>query len=114
MRDTGAGIPPSVRARIFDPFFTTKPVGRGHRAGAVDLPAASSSALGGEISVDSELGKGSTFRVTLPPARPRTPAAARGAERPSAPARGGRLLVVDDEPLILRRAAPRILGASTR
>ncbi len=65
--DTGCGIPPDVLPRIFDPFFTTKPVGEGTGLG---LPVCRNilSALGGELSVESEVGRGTTFRVTLPAA----------------------------------------------
>jgi two-component system, NtrC family, sensor kinase len=63
--DTGAGIPPENRARLFDPFFTTKPVGQGTGLG-LSLAYGIVSRHGGRIDVDSEVGKGSTFRVTVP------------------------------------------------
>ncbi|WP_435628541.1 PAS domain S-box protein [Candidatus Ferrigenium straubiae] len=63
--DTGAGIPPDILPRIFDPFFTTKPVGTGTGLG---LPVSYGimERHHGKIEVHSEVGKGSTFRVTLP------------------------------------------------
>jgi two-component system NtrC family sensor kinase len=63
--DTGCGIPPENTKRIFDPFFTTKPLGKGSGLG---LPVCHSIILshGGEISVESEVGKGTTFRLILP------------------------------------------------
>jgi PAS domain S-box-containing protein len=63
--DTGAGIPPEILPRIFDPFFTTKPVGTGTGLG---LPVSYGimERHHGKIEVHSEVGKGSTFRVTLP------------------------------------------------
>ena len=67
VRDSGMGIPIAIRERIFDPFFTTKPVGEGTGLG-LWICAGIVSALGGEVKVDSEIGRGSTFRVTLPPA----------------------------------------------
>jgi two-component system NtrC family sensor kinase len=63
--DTGKGIPPENRARLFDPFFTTKPVGQGTGLG-LSLTYGIISRHGGRIDVDSEVGQGSTFRVTVP------------------------------------------------
>lgn len=63
--DTGAGIPPDIMQNIFDPFFTTKPVGTGTGLG---LPVSYGiiERHHGKIEVQSETGKGSTFRVILP------------------------------------------------
>ncbi|HET8732343.1 MAG TPA: ATP-binding protein, partial [Anaeromyxobacteraceae bacterium] len=67
VRDDGAGMEPAVAERVFDPFFTTRPVGQGMGLG---LPICHSvvSAHGGTIRVESEPGKGSTFRIELPAA----------------------------------------------
>jgi two-component system, NtrC family, sensor kinase len=65
VRDDGAGIPPDILPRIFEPFLTTKETGRGVGLGL----AISHSILerhNGTVSVKSELGKGTTFTVTLP------------------------------------------------
>jgi signal transduction histidine kinase len=65
VRDTGVGIPASMRDRIFDPFYTTRAVGEGTGLGlAVSLSIAVGH--GGTIEVESSVGKGSLFRVVLP------------------------------------------------
>jgi signal transduction histidine kinase len=67
--DTGGGIPAELRGQVFDPFFTTK----GHRGG-MGLGLAVSYGLidsaNGRIDIESEVGKGSTFRVSLPACQP--------------------------------------------
>ncbi|WP_342377337.1 ATP-binding protein [Myxococcus stipitatus] len=68
VRDTGTGIAPESLGRIFDPFYTTKPVGVGTGLG-LSLCHAYVTAMGGTISVESELGRGSVFRVALRRAR---------------------------------------------
>jgi signal transduction histidine kinase/CheY-like chemotaxis protein len=107
--DTGSGIPPEVLDRLFEPFFTTKPAGQGTGLG-LSISQGIVAALGGRITVSSEVGRGSTFRVTIPPLRgePRAPTPPPLAA-PPAPRRG-RVLVVDDEPLVgaaLRRVLSR-------
>ncbi|MFT3767213.1 MAG: ATP-binding protein [Minicystis sp.] len=63
--DTGSGIPQAVVNRIFDPFFTTKPAGVGTGLGLAICKSIVTT-LGGDIRVESEPGKGSTFQVILP------------------------------------------------
>jgi len=97
IRDTGAGIAPEHLPRIFDPFFTTKAPGVGTGLG-LSICHAVVAAMGGEIQVESAVGRGSTFRVLLAPAdRPVEIAEPR--TRPPEPGRA-RVLVVDDEPLV--------------
>jgi signal transduction histidine kinase len=63
--DTGSGIAPENLKRIFEPFFTTKPVGKGTGLG-LSLSYSIVQKHGGRLEVDSEPGRGTTFRVTLP------------------------------------------------
>ena len=63
--DTGCGMTPQVRERIFDAFFTTKPAGEGTGLG-LDIVRKIIEKHGGRILVDSEVGQGSTFMVSLP------------------------------------------------
>jgi CheY-like chemotaxis protein/two-component sensor histidine kinase len=97
IEDTGEGIPEALMARIFEPFFTTKPVGVGTGLG---LPICRSivSAHGGTLDVTSEVGHGTTFRVTLPASQLPEPIARHSSSRaPVSEAPRGRVLVVDDE-----------------
>ena len=104
--DSGAGMPPEVLRRLFTPFFTTKPPGLGTGLG-LSICQRVVKAMGGEIAAESHPGKGTTFRVRLPPARATEaaldrPARNGNATEPAGPAaaRSGRVLVVDDEPMI--------------
>ncbi|MEN6438276.1 MAG: ATP-binding protein [Syntrophobacter sp.] len=64
--DTGTGIPEGIRARIFDPFFTTKEVGKGTGQGLSIAHSVVTDKHGGDISFETETGKGTTFIITLP------------------------------------------------
>ena len=64
-RDNGCGIPEDIRKKIFDPFFSTKPVGKGAGLG-LSLSYGIIKSHGGCIEVESEIGKGSCFRIVLP------------------------------------------------
>ena len=101
--DTGCGIPPENLGRIFDPFFTTKAPGVGTGLG-LSIVHGIVTAMQGEITVESTVGRGSTFRVVLPVA-PQEPGDEAPVEADAAPALAptrprARILVVDDEPLV--------------
>ena len=60
IKDTGCGMPKDVIQKVFDPFFTTKEQGTGLGLSIVKSKVEES---GGELSVDSDVGKGTTFRI---------------------------------------------------
>ncbi|MGC4093871.1 MAG: response regulator [Polyangiaceae bacterium] len=107
IEDTGTGIPAEVLPRIFEPFFTTKAVGKGTGLGLAAVLGTVRS-FGGGIEVDSQVGRGSTFRLLFP----RRSAAATNSSSPAATdaVRGeGKILVVDDEAAV-RGTAVAALG----
>jgi CheY-like chemotaxis protein len=98
--DTGEGMGEEIAARVFEPFFTTKPAGEGTGLGLSVVHGIVHS-HGGEITVKSTPGQGSVFQILLPAAEKEAPGQA---TEPGADggARGERVLVVDDEPEIVR------------
>jgi CheY-like chemotaxis protein len=97
VQDTGAGMSPEVKARIFEPFFTTKAPGKGTGLGLATVFGIVREAQG-IIEVESEVGRGSMFKVFLPAA----PDGAAGLDSPcvtQAPARGRgeKVLLVEDD-----------------
>lgn len=103
VEDEGGGIGEDLLSRIFDPYFTTKPTGSG-----LGLTTSHSIVVrhGGKVRVQSEPGRGTRFHVYLPAAEGRAP------ERPVLPvpsgAGRGRVLVMDDDPMV-RRVASQML-----
>lgn len=98
--DTGSGIKSEDLPQLFTPFFTTKPPGVGVGLG---LPICQRliTAMGGSITVASEVGKGSTFRVVLPIATTTTPTPSISPKNQAQRVgRRGGILVIDDEPML--------------
>ena len=100
--DTGCGIAPEILDRIFDPFFTTKAIGEGIGLG-LSICHRIVSAIGGELTAQSELGVGSTFRILLPPAALAVAHEQKAQPTTAPPSSGlrGRVLIIDDDPLIV-------------
>jgi CheY-like chemotaxis protein len=107
--DTGVGMTSETMARVFEPFFTTKGPDKGTGLGLATVYGIVSQ-LGGQISVDSSLGRGSTFRVLLPasPAPARTFRSDPGA--PTSASAAATILVAEDEDGV-RALVTRILRA---
>ena len=104
VKDSGPGIPRDLRDRVFEPFFTTKPRGKGTGLGLSTVYGIVQN-HGGELELQSEVGRGTIFTVSLPLTQRR----AVTGERPSVPLGGtGRVLVVDDEETV-RRVVSRML-----
>ena len=102
--DTGTGMPPEVCQHIFERFFTTKPLDKGTGLGLSTVHNLVKD-HGGFLTVDSEVGRGTEFKVYLP-AQPDAVAAVAVAERLAPPVgKGEWILVVDDEAAIRNIAA---------
>ncbi len=109
--DNGCGIPPELQAHLFEPLVAPRPAGVGIGIG-LSLSSAIVSAFGGTLSVTSEVGRGSVFRVTLPAVADAPPLPARASRPPpTASPRSGpaRVLIVDDE-LAVTKTLERILS----
>jgi CheY-like chemotaxis protein len=118
--DTGTGIDTALQARIFEPFFTTKETGKGTGLGlAIVCGIVEQSA--GTITVESEPGRGTTFRVHFPRAADALESISETVEpEPAAPHGGETILLVEDDEqvrrvarLILRRSGYHVLDAQS-
>jgi signal transduction histidine kinase len=104
IRDSGAGIAPELVSRVFEPYFTTKPLGEGTGLG-LSISRQTIKDHGGRLTVESELGVGTVFRVVLPVlpvAGSTAPLDSAALPISAAPPRRTRVLVIDDEPFIGR------------
>jgi signal transduction histidine kinase len=97
--DTGTGMTDEVKAHLFEPFFTTKPAGKGTGLGLATCFGIIQQASA-HIRVESELGKGTAFKIYFP--RVREPLAETHAAEAAAPVRGGTetVLLVEDEAVV--------------
>jgi two-component system, cell cycle sensor histidine kinase and response regulator CckA len=106
VKDTGTGIDPEVRSRIFEPFFTTKQTGSGLGLSTV---AGIVKDAHGHITVESALGKGTTFSIYLPLAAESMSAVEAAGTSARADLRGHETILVVDDEVELREAAAEFL-----
>jgi nitrogen-specific signal transduction histidine kinase/CheY-like chemotaxis protein len=110
--DTGTGMDEATLQRIFEPFFTTKTAGKGTGLGLSTVYGIVKQS-GGNISVGSEIGKGSTFEIYLPRIE-RAAHATRSTPVPTVSPGTGTVLVVEDEDLVRRLAVEVLVSAGYR
>jgi signal transduction histidine kinase/ActR/RegA family two-component response regulator len=100
--DTGCGMPPEVLERAFEPFFTTKPVGKGTGLGLSQIFGFAHQS-GGEVGIESQVGKGTTVSIYLPRTEVAAPVriypVAHRADSDTHVA-GARILLVEDDPRV--------------
>ena len=102
--DTGCGMTPEVLERAFEPFFTTKPVGKGTGLGLSQIFGFAHQS-GGEVGIESEVGKGTTVSIYLPrstaaAATVRLHPAVQRRDEEEANVAGARILLVEDDPRV--------------
>jgi signal transduction histidine kinase len=107
--DTGTGMTDEVKAHLFEAFYTTKPSGKGTGLGLATCQTIVQQS-GGHIGVDSEVGKGTTFKAYFPRVEQPLAAGARPIQTGPLPRGTETLLVVEDEPSV-RHLAQAVLEA---
>jgi CheY-like chemotaxis protein/anti-sigma regulatory factor (Ser/Thr protein kinase) len=104
--DTGSGIAPELQKRLFTPFVTTKPAGVGTGLG-LSICHRIVTSLGGSIEFESEVGRGTTFRVYLPVTARAVSSVPPKLVANDVPARSAQILLIDDDEMVahvVRRA----------
>jgi PAS domain S-box-containing protein len=116
--DTGTGMDPATLARVFEPFFTTKEAGKGTGLGLAVVYGIVTQG-GGSLSVESEPGRGSTFRICLPRVDALPPGGPAAADEAEATGGSETVLLIEDEQALrdvvaetLRTAGYTVLEAS--
>ena len=102
--DTGTGMTEEVKAHMFETFFTTKPLGKGTGLGLATCQTIVQQS-GGHIDVDSEVGKGTTFKIYFPRVEQPLDVAARPIPTGPLPHGTETLLIVEDDPSVRHLAA---------
>ena len=102
--DTGTGMSEEVKARVFEPFFTTKDVGQGTGLGLSTCYGIIKQS-GGHISVYSEPGRGTTFKIYLPQVEAAGEKPVRRLDSPDLPRGTETILLVEDDPALRELAA---------
>ncbi|RVU20604.1 hybrid sensor histidine kinase/response regulator [Methylobacterium oryzihabitans] len=112
--DTGSGMPPEVLARVTEPFFTTKDEGRGTGLG-LSMVYGFAKQSGGGVQIESEVGRGTTVRLTFPASEAAERPAPRVPSRPAEQTGTETILIVDDRSDVaeLARAILRDFGYTT-
>jgi len=113
VRDSGVGMSPGVKAHLFEPFFTTKPTGEGTGLGLATVHGIVHQ-CGGDVRVESEPERGTTFELRFP--RCAAPAVANAAPAPTpGTARGSEtVLVIEDDPQVRDVTVRALRGAGYR
>jgi CheY-like chemotaxis protein len=101
IRDTGTGMPDAIKERAFEPFFTTKEAGRGTGLGLSTVYGFAKQS-NGAVTLDSAPGEGTTVTLFIPRMREATAGAKRGERGSSGVPAGLNVMVVEDEPEVLR------------
>ena len=109
LSDTGSGIPSDLLTRVFEPFFTTKEVGKGTGLGLSQVFGFAKQS-GGDVSVESRPGQGTTFALYLPEVAPASASQQDGVERgPVEPGGSGQRVLVVEDNVEVGRFATQIL-----